>query len=183
MTTYCQLLYGSNISAFISHDAKKGALWSCVCRDSSTHVPRAFTNSTTAIFEVYVAFLPALSRKVWKVSPPQLTNSTSLSRLVVCAMWRWARKWVHQIKALIAFLFCSLWCSPTFWSWLIMDPSFLALSASTSNWQDRRYTSLFECDFIFLVAFFQLVNGLIIQGPPVFWRNLPPFFHDYIMHP
>ena len=90
----------------------------------------------------------------------------------------WARKWVHRIRALIAFLFCNLCCSPTFWSWLIMDPSFLALSASTSNWQDRRCTSLFECDFIFWVTFFQLVNGLVIQAPPVLWRDLPPFLHN-----
>ena len=90
----------------------------------------------------------------------------------------WARKWVHRIRALIAFLFCNLCCSPTFWSWLIMDPSFLAPSASTSNWQDRRYTSLFECDFIFWVTFFQLVNGLVIQAPPVLWRDIPPFLHN-----
>ena len=60
-----------------------------------------------------------------------------------------------------------------------MDPSFLALSASTSNWQDRRCTSLFECDFIFWVAFFQLVNGLVIQAPTVLWRDLSPFLHNF----
>ena len=125
--------------------------WSRLSRDSSTHVPRAFTNSTTAIFEVYVAFHPALSKKVWRVSPPQLTtNSTSLSKFVVCAMCWWARKWVHQIRGLIDFLFCNLCCSPTFWSWLIRDPSFLALSASMSNWQDRRCTSLFN-----VISFFE----------------------------
>ena len=90
----------------------------------------------------------------------------------------WARKWVHRIRALIAFLFCNICWSSTFWSWLIMDPSFLALSASTSNWQDRRCTSLFECDFIFWITFFQLVNGLVIQAPPVLWRDLPPFLHN-----
>ena len=78
------------------------------------------------------------------LSPQLTTNSTSLSKLVVCAMCWWARKWVHRSIDLIAFLFCNLCCSPTLWSWLIMDPSFLALSASTSICQDRRCTSLFD---------------------------------------
>ena len=122
---------------------KMCALWSRLSRDSSTHVQRAFTNSTTAFFEMYVAFPPALSGKVWSISPPQLTtNSTNLSKLVVCAICWWARKWVHRIRASIAFLGCHICCSPTFLSWLIMDPSFLALSAFTSNCQDKRCTSL-----------------------------------------
>ena len=104
----------------------KCALRSHLSRDSSTHVPRASTNSTTAIFEVYGAFPPAQSRKVWRVSPPQLTvNWTSCQKLVVCAMCWWARKWVHRIRALISFL-CNLCCSPTFWRWMIKYPSFLA---------------------------------------------------------
>ncbi len=82
-TTNCKLRYGSNINAFIGHDAKKNALWSRLSRDSFTHVPRAFTNSTNAIFELYIAFPPALSRKIWRVSPRQalrflLTTKTSL---------------------------------------------------------------------------------------------------------
>ena len=89
---------------------------------------KVFTKSTSAIFEVYVAFPPALSWMVWRVSPPQhTTNSTSLSKLVWEMCW-WARKWVQWIRALIAIQFCNHCCSPTFWNWLIMDLSFFSSS-------------------------------------------------------
>ena len=64
MTTNCKLLYGSNISAFISHDAKKGCLMKPLEVRLFHPCSKSIHNSTTVIDEVYVAFPPALSRKV-----------------------------------------------------------------------------------------------------------------------
>ena len=116
MTTNCQLLYGSKISHSSAMMLKKRCLMMPLEWRLFHPCSKSIHKLHCCLFEGYVAFPPALSRKVWRVSPPQLTtNSTSLSKLVVCAMCWWARKWVHWIRALIHFLFRNVHFN--FWMW------------------------------------------------------------------
>ena len=88
------------------------------------------------------------------------TKSMSLSNLVVWRMWRWARKWVQWIRALIAILFFNFSWS---WSGWTIDPS-SSCSHLCFTWLD-----LNAWVFILLIAFFHFLKGFEIHIPPVLW--------------
>ena len=147
---------------------KLDAWWIRFSRHSSAHRPTASTNSTTAILD---AFFPAPSSGL--LHHNLQLNEWVCQKLVVWGMWRWARKWVQQIRALIAILLFNFSRSPICWSCRTIDPSCSALAAATSDSHDWMWMSLCAWVFIFSIAFFQFLNGLEIHVPPVLWREIP----------
>lgn len=128
------------------------------------------------MWDVYMAFLPAFSKKCLRSSPPQATTkSTSLSKFVVCGMCCHVRKCVQRMRDLIAALFLILSCLSTFWSCCMIEPSRSAPSAAKAAWLAWEWRRLFSWAFIFSTAFFQLVNGLVTHTPPVRWSDFPDF--------
>ena len=78
----------------------------------------------------------------------------------------------------MTFLFDNRSCSATFWSYWITDPVCCVVRCAKAAWFAWMWPSLLVLAFIFSIAFFQLVNGLVIHTPPVCWRDAL----SYVLH-
>ena len=119
-----------------------------------------------AIWDVYKAFLPVVSRKCFRSSPPhEMTKLTILSKLVVCGMCWHVRKLVHRMRHLIATLFFILSWLSDFWSCCRTEPwrCCIANCASNAAWLALVWTLLHSCALILSRAFFQFVNRVVIH--------------------
>ena len=104
-------------------------------------------NSTTAICKVYTAFLPVLSRKFLRSSPPQKTTNSTITCKNYRVVWEMccrARKWAQQKKDFMAFLFNTRSYSDTFWScWVTeSDPVFCVARCAKASWFAWMWPSL-----------------------------------------
>ena len=134
---------------------KTDAFWSLYKIDSLTHVPSSSIKSTTALREVYAAFLRDFNENLQLSSPIR---------------WFWVRKWVQRTRDFIAAIFFSLSCIPTFCSYCTTEPCFDAASRAWLAWVWRL---LLSWAFVLPVAFFQFWNGFVTKTPPVCSVALP----------